>query len=118
MPSWIVIGWALTFGYMPLTWSSAEPRNYDAPAFEQTIELEARVLDHVRAWTEVETRDYAYSLTEWFPYQARYRIGIELFAQHLSLGIMHECIHQVVNRSFDINFGAMETQVYVRIASR
>ena len=118
MPSWFVLGWALTIGYLPQS-SIALPAAIDAsPAFEQTLELHARLFGHARVWTELETRDLPQTFTDWLPYQERYRLGLELYDGMLAIGVKHECIHPVYNGRFFDNFGAAETEVYIRIGSK
>lgn len=117
MPSWLILSAALTFGYMSNNFQSLGYDNDWSGSYEQTISLEAKALDHLRVFTEVETLDKPLELTSWAPYESRFRIGAELYSKYFSLGIKHECIHPTLAIvTPEDPYYASTTEIYARLS--
>lgn len=131
MPSFLVLSWALTFGWIPsgnVALEKTEPKTSaivldQSGALTQTIELGLTAWDTVTIWTSIETFDRIRSIKEYAPYRSDYSIGIKASKAigwaTFEAGFTHECIHPVLT-SGDTGarmYGGSD-EVYVKVGGR
>jgi hypothetical protein len=112
MPSWLILAWSLTLGYMPTNYSEISGPGYsgsqllNSRCIDTNLALEARAFGHFRVATEVQTFAFPASpnfnpLLGFYPFESQYRIAFELYSKHLVLGIRHECDHPTLSSRWD-----------------
>ena len=134
MPSFLVLSWALSFGFIPDGNLAIErPANaevsravisYDeSKSLTQTIELGLTAFDLVTVWTSIETYDRPKTLVQYAPFRSDYSIGARVSKPVgwavLEAGVTHECIHPVLSCGDTGNrvYGG-GTEVYVKVSGR
>ena len=120
MPAWLVLSAALQCGYLPAYYEAIGPSEEEyADVYQQTITLQAVALDHVRVWTDLQTFETRYEGNEigFCPFRSTYRIGAELFAKNIALGVWHECIHPTLSaRKLAHEYYLTDkTEVYIKV---
>jgi hypothetical protein len=126
MPSWLVLSWALTVGYVPAQYEIlTSPLNTDTVenlrsgliATSAELGVNAEILKHFRLSASCET--YQYLMPELFgfaPYRADYVFGAAIFADNIELGLRHECDHGVNSGPIEGHYASLETQFYLKIS--
>ena len=106
MPSWLVLSWALTVGYMPSNAQSMSRESlFDGGCYEQTIGGSAEILGHIRLLTDIVTLDrYVKGEYCFSPFRTTYHIALETYAGPFTVGCRHFCTHAVDGN----NDGALE----------
>jgi hypothetical protein len=131
IPSFLVLSWALTFGYLPSgsnvigSGSGVENPvgvNYSNSCM-QTIELGLTAWDTVTIWTNIETYDTVRGVGRFAPFRSDYNIGLnigrEIAGFRLDAGVSHECIHPVMSDSKIGKWVAGgDTEIYVKISGK
>ena len=128
--NWIILGWALTFGYMPANTQAIinQNRYYGQDSFIDNsnsyaikLELSADILGHLKIWGSDETymkSDFSHiEYGAFSPSEAHYRIGAYLYAKGIEVGIEHECDHGI-EASYDIKpwYWGGYTEVYIKLS--
>lgn len=107
MPEWLILSWALTFGWVPNQSSFGAPpmgagqTEPNQRVFEQTLSVDADLFSHFRIGADVETRDRCENLAAWTPFQSRYRFRAGVHFGPVSLDLKHECIHPTISAAGD-----------------
>lgn len=129
IPSFLVLSWALTFGYIPSASTVIGSSENHKAAVDysrscmQTIELGLTAWDTVTVWTNIETYDRMESLTTFAPFRSDYNIGLnigrEIAGFRFDAGCKHECIHPVMSDSKIGKWVAGgDTEVYVKVSGK
>jgi hypothetical protein len=108
MPSFLVLSFALTFGWIPSA-SDAVEVNYDNRLYEynnslyQDIELNGELFKTVDIYTSIRIADYYVSGATFAPFRADFTIGArvkhDFGNMELWAGIEHQCRHKVISPS-------------------
>jgi hypothetical protein len=132
MPSWMVLVYVLSIGYVPEqretignyyddydTMITINTDNFNTVAlFGFGIEL----FNHVRIKSEMESYQFSTdSLTKFYPFRIDYTIGAELYDEGFSIGIKHECDHSVIYERRiprSKKYISMETQIYLKLEGK
>ena len=128
IPSFLVLSWALTFGYLPDA-SVVVGRDLCADrgveyggSFHQTIELGLTAWDFVTLWTNIETYEKANSATVFSPFRSDYNIGLNVGGTvagfRLDAGITHECIHPVYSGGLGKWVAGGTTEIYLKASGK
>ena len=127
MPSWIVLSWALTCGWLPMSGTcvvSATGVNGVGylNAVSSKLEIQADIWQHARIFGSMETRETLSldpSLGLFSPYEAYFVAGAALYAKGIEIGIIHECDHGIESSSDFIPWiSSGGTEVYIKISGK
>jgi hypothetical protein len=125
MPSWIVLSWALTVGWLPSSGVAIVDTNNSTAivnqnTFSSKFEISAEAINHIRVWGSAETResfDNSGTLGLFNPYEAYYRFGTAIYSKGIEVGIEHECAHGIeagyTNRPW---LWSGYTNIYVKVS--
>lgn len=125
--NWLVLSWALTFGYLPLqtsevyTFGNAVVIKAPETAMSTTLELEASAFDFIRAWGTMQTyRDFSFTIIEKAPWRADYSIGAELYYGFFAFGIKHEDISGIDLKGLTVkaHYNNQTTEIYVSLRGK
>jgi hypothetical protein len=97
MGNFIVMTWLLSLGFMP--YSLAETKNGSIKAADcmvQTFGTGFYLADHLNIYSTVEIRETKSHSIYFDPFRSDFLIGAAFYFDNLSIGISHECNHDVV----------------------
>jgi hypothetical protein len=97
MSNLIVMTWLLTLGFMPN--SLLETRSGSIKASNcmvQTMGVGFYLADHIRIYSTIEIRETKSHGIYFDPFRSDFLIGGEVYFKNLSIGISHECNHDIV----------------------
>ena len=131
MLSFLVLSWALSFGYVPDQVDSLQGLIVmaDQNRFASFVTVEGGVTawDRIHIYGSVETYQYLVSDSISFaPYRADYIAGADVYiTDWLSAGIVHECDHPVmsvvkmpsIKYESEYNYLKTETKIFIKIGS-
>jgi hypothetical protein len=103
MGNLIIMAWLLTLGVVPNSTLETKSRAIDASNYlVQNFGVGFYVADHVHIYSSVEIQETKASGIYFDPFRGDFLIGAELYHKNLSLGILHECNHDIVtNMNFN-----------------
>ena len=126
MPAFLLLSWALTFGYLPsstLAVQDTDKQHFvdQSGALMQTIELGLTAWDTITVWTNIQTYDTMVTGIRYAPFRSDYNIGLnvghDVAGFRLDAGIKHECVHPVISGPVSSRrYAAGETEVYVKVS--
>lgn len=128
IPSFLVLSWALTFGYIPsssvIVYDNAIPHRVEqSGSFMQTVALGLTAWDTVTIWTNIETYDRMITTTSYAPFRSDYNIGLnvghDVAGFRLDAGVCHECVHPVLSSAVPQKYIlGVDTNVYIKISGK
>ena len=129
--SWLVLGWFLTFGYMPenmqldsmtvMRGGDARVTNYfsEDPLFTAEIGIEAVAFGRVRAWGSAKTFSVHYSGASFVPQRTDFFAGLSLLFGDLEAGISHQCGHTFIMEGRPAEgVTSDKTEIFVKVSGR
>jgi hypothetical protein len=107
MSDFLVMTWLLSLGFMPA--SSLETKSSLIQASDcliQTFGVDFFLAEHIKVYSSVELQETKSGGIYFDPFRGDFLIGGELYHKNLSIGISHECNHDIVtNLDFHQNNG-------------
>jgi hypothetical protein len=107
MSNFLVMSWLLSLGFMPN--SSLETRGgaiQSSDCLVQNFEVGFYLADHIKVYSSVELQETKSAGIYYDPFRGDFLIGGALYHKNLSIGISHECNHDIVtNLDFHKNNG-------------
>jgi hypothetical protein len=97
MSNFIIMAWLLSLGFVPNSSLETKSRSLEGSNFlVQNFGVGFYLANHVRIYTNVELRETKSNDIYFAPFRGDYLIGGEVYFKNLSLGISHECNHDIV----------------------
>ncbi len=88
--------WFLTLGFQPFNQTKLNDLTVETTnTFTQQLGVEFYLGTYGKIYTDIEVYDTPVTLFSWSPYRIDFSIGAELKYMFLSLGVYHECDHDV-----------------------
>lgn len=104
MSDFIFMVWMLSLGFVPNSSLETKDRSIKASGhLVQNFEVGFYLADHARIYSSVELRETKSDSIYFDPFRGDFLIGGELYFGNLSLGVSHECNHDIVT---NMNFHA------------
>jgi hypothetical protein len=120
MSNFLVMAWLLSLGFVPTSSLETKGRSINASdCLVQNFGVGFYLADHIRIYTTVEIQETKSGGIYFDPFRADFLIGGELYLRNLSLGISHECNHDIVtNMNFNRYNGweAVFEKIYINYA--
>jgi hypothetical protein len=93
----IIMAWMLSLGFVPNSNLETKSRAIEASNYlVQNIGMGFYLANHIHIYGNVELYETKSRGIYFDPFRGDYLIGAELYHRNLSLGIMHECNHDIV----------------------
>jgi hypothetical protein len=93
----IIMAWLLSLGFVPNSTLETKSRAIEASNYlVQNFGVGFYVADHLHIYSSVELQETKSGGVYFDPFRGDYLIGAELYHRNLSLGILHECNHDIV----------------------
>jgi len=115
LSGFLLTSWFLCIGFIPLSsieadagYSRGSPFNFNH-SFAQTAGIDFNVSGYFRVWTEIEIRETKSKSIYFDPYRGAFRVGAEFLYKNFSLGILHECDHDIVTGNELNRYNGLET---------
>ncbi|MDR3146776.1 MAG: hypothetical protein LBU00_00185 [Treponema sp.] len=102
MSNFLVMAWLLSLGFVPN--SSLETKGVSIQASDylvQTLGVGFYLADHIGVYSSVEIQETKSHGVYFDPFRSDFLIGGEVYFKSLSIGVSHECDHDIVT---GINF--------------
>jgi hypothetical protein len=97
MSDLLIMAWMLSLGLVPNSSLETKSRAINASDYlTQNFWVDFRIANHVRVYSNVELRETKSSSIYFDPFRGDFLIGGEVYFGNLSLGISHECNHDIV----------------------
>jgi hypothetical protein len=113
----LVMVWLLSLGFVPNASLEAKGKSINADNFlTQNLGVGFSLANHIRIYSNVELRETKSGSIYFDPFRGDFLIGGEVYWENLSLGISHECNHDIVtNMDFHTYNGweAVFEEVYI-----
>jgi hypothetical protein len=93
----IIMAWLLSLGVVPNSTLETKSRAIEASNYlVQNFGVGFYIADHVHIYSNVELQETKAGGIYFDPFRGDYLIGAELYHRNISLGILHECNHDIV----------------------
>jgi hypothetical protein len=100
MGNLIVMTWLLSLGFMPNTSLAIKGGSIEASnCLVQTLGVGFSFADHLRIYSTVEIQETKIHSVYFDPFRADFLIGGSIYYKNLSIGISHECNHDIVTNT-------------------
>jgi hypothetical protein len=97
MGNLIIMAWLLSLGVVPNSTLETKSRAIEASNYlVQNFGVGFYIADHLHIYSSVELQETKTGGIYFDPFRGDYLIGAEIYHENLSLGILHECNHDIV----------------------
>jgi hypothetical protein len=117
MNDFLVMVWLLSLGFVPNSSLSTKDGSINASNYlVQNFEAGFYLADHIYIYSDVELQETKAHSVYFDPFRGDFLIGGEVYFKNLSIGISHECNHDIVTNLKFHNYNGWESafeKVYI-----
>jgi hypothetical protein len=100
MSNVLVMSWLLSLGFMPTTSLEIKDASINASnCLVQTLGVQFDLAEHLRIYSTVEIRETKSRSIYFDPFRGDFLLGGALYFKNLSIGVSHECNHDIVTNT-------------------